>query len=300
VDLIIEGNFTEYVSNGPLGALYVTELWRFKRKQGVLSRTPEGMASLSCPSCGNSGELRPDGSCPFCGNVVNTGTFQWVVYDIKFLTKTPRPPIQLSGGVETGTQDQTVYQPDLEVARRQFYARDASFSWAEFEARARHTFLALQAAWSDGKWIKARPYETDHLFNMHRYWIEMYQRDGLQNRLDDVQVGRVEAVKFDQDAFYDIVTVRIWASMKDYMVKNGQTVSGDANRAREFSEYWTFMRRTGAVRKSPATDPSTCPNCGAPLQVSVAGECEYCSSKITTGNFDWVLSLIEQDEAYRG
>jgi hypothetical protein len=28
--------------------------------------------------------------------------------------------------------------------------------------------------------------------------------------------------------------------------------------------------------------------------------CEYCGSKIVTGDFDWVLARIEQDEAYRG
>jgi predicted amidophosphoribosyltransferase len=43
-----------------------------------------------------------------------------------------------------------------------------------------------------------------------------------------------------------------------------------------------------------------CPNCGAPLKVNSTGICEFCSGKITSGEFDWVLSLIEQDESYRG
>jgi len=32
----------------------------------------------------------------------------------------------------------------------------------------------------------------------------------------------------------------------------------------------------------------------------MAGVCEYCHGKITSGEFDWVLSRIEQDEAYKG
>ena len=44
----------------------------------------------------------------------------------------------------------------------------------------------------------------------------------------------------------------------------------------------------------------TCPNCGADIKISMAGICEYCGSKITSGNFDWILSSIEQDEAYQG
>jgi hypothetical protein len=27
---------------------------------------------------------------------------------------------------------------------------------------------------------------------------------------------------------------------------------------------------------------------------------EHCQGKVTSGEFDWVLSRIEQDEAYRG
>jgi hypothetical protein len=32
----------------------------------------------------------------------------------------------------------------------------------------------------------------------------------------------------------------------------------------------------------------------------MAGTCSYCSAHITRGEFDWVLSKIEQDEAYEG
>ncbi len=33
---------------------------------------------------------------------------------------------------------------------------------------------------------------------------------------------------------------------------------------------------------------------------SMAGACEHCSAHLTRGEFDWVLSKIEQDESYRG
>jgi hypothetical protein len=32
----------------------------------------------------------------------------------------------------------------------------------------------------------------------------------------------------------------------------------------------------------------------------MAGICEYCESRVTSGQFDWVLSRIEQDEVYAG
>jgi ferredoxin len=32
----------------------------------------------------------------------------------------------------------------------------------------------------------------------------------------------------------------------------------------------------------------------------MAGNCAYCHVKVTAGEFDWVLSRIEQDESYSG
>lgn len=41
-------------------------------------------------------------------------------------------------------------------------------------------------------------------------------------------------------------------------------------------------------------------NCGYSLKVGMMGKCSSCDTKITNGDFDWVLSMIEQDESYTG
>jgi hypothetical protein len=80
--------------------------------------------------------------------------------------------------------------------------------------------------------------------------------------------------------------------------RSGKVVSGSKSKEREYSEYWTLIRGAGRSG-SPRTD-AVCPNCGAPLHVNMHGHCNYCRVKVTTGDFDWVLSRIEQDEAYTG
>ncbi|MBI5544310.1 MAG: hypothetical protein HY901_10500 [Deltaproteobacteria bacterium] len=42
------------------------------------------------------------------------------------------------------------------------------------------------------------------------------------------------------------------------------------------------------------------PRGDAPQQTNQAGSCEYCHAKITSGEFDWILSRIEQDDVYAG
>ncbi|MEO7093069.1 MAG: hypothetical protein ABI175_07460, partial [Polyangiales bacterium] len=80
--------------------------------------------------------------------------------------------------------------------------------------------------------------------------------------------------------------------------EQGSVVSGSDRQERAFTEYWTFIRMAGVAGR-PTVDKS-CPACGAPLQVNMAGSCGHCQAKVTSGQFDWVLSRIEQDDTYAG
>jgi hypothetical protein len=119
--------------------------------------------------------------------------------------------------------------------------------------------------------------------------------------LNSITIDNWEAVKIESDAWYDAITVRIFAGMVDYNIDaEGNLISGSKTKRKTFSEYFTFVRRTGHKPKN-SDNPLSCPQCGAPLdRVSRVGICGYCNTRIVTGDFDWVLALITQDEEYRG
>ena len=299
-----EANYTERRGGGEgaeRATLYAHERWVFQRKAGVLSQGPDSMAALRCPSCGSAVELRPDGSCPYCDNVVDRGDFHWTVAAIQVLSRRPRDASEVhkGGGVEVGTELPTVVHPGLAAQLRALKIRDPEFDLTAFKDRVGQVFTELQEAWTSLGWERARAHETDHLYTTHRYWIDQFQAAGARNVLERIQLGRIELAKVEQDAYYDAVTVRVFASMLDYTVgPDGQLLSGSRNKPRSFSEYWTFIRRAG--RGSVAAEPDGCPSCGAELELSQAGVCEYCGTKVVTGEFGWVLSSIEQDEVYGG
>lgn len=202
------------------------------------------------------------------------------------------------GGEEPGYRLPTVYQANYQAAKRAFHGRNPDFSWAAFSTHVNHVFVSLQQAWSSLQWERARPYETDYLFQTHRFWIERYRADGLVNKLDDVAITQIQACRIERDPFYETITVRIFASMKDYTVDAaGAVVGGNPKIDRKFSEYWTFLRRSGASER-PEGSSEQCPSCGAELKISQAGVCEYCQAKVVSGEFGWILALIEQDESY--
>jgi predicted lipid-binding transport protein (Tim44 family) len=301
IDVAFEANLTE-VRAGSAAQILANEKWTFRRKAGVRSPGPERMRALGCSGCGSTLEPKTDGTCPSCGAPRRGGLTQWEVTALPYADRRPLSAPELDvdegGGVERGTDLPTIFDPRLGAAKRAFEGKHPDQPWAVFDARVREAFVALQSAWSKKTWEAARPYETDALYQTHRFWMERYAAFGLTNRVEQVAIAQVILVKLDADAFYEAATVRIVAQALDWTEDNtGNVVGGNKTRPRRFSEYWTFLRAIPGTAAAPAS----CPSCAAPLPPGGgATVCAYCGSKLEGGAFDWVASRIEQDDAYAG
>jgi predicted lipid-binding transport protein (Tim44 family) len=302
-----EANYTETLADGKQQSWYAVEQWTYVRNRGVLSHPPDlsGKALLvSCPACGAPPAKTPQGTCASCGRRIRSGEFDWFVASIS-IQASHRPPLLTSTVAEEGTDLPTVYDPGLAAGQRALMAGDPSFDMAAFDRRVRWIFLEIQDAWTQRKWEKARPHETDSLFQTHSYWIGEYRKQRYINELSDISISQIDLVRVAEDKYYSSITVRIFASMNDCTKsEDGRLISGSTSSQRAFSEYWTLIRsRRPKAAQAPKSDNPpelSCPACGAPLKINMAGNCEYCSAKVTSGEFDWVLSRIEQDEAYAG
>lgn len=297
VTVVYESNYTEVGAQGET-SWYVREQWTLERARDILSPPPAKAKADHCPHCGAALQTRTDGACEYCGVKVESGAFHWFVRSIALLDRETRGPLLTSDVPEQGTNRATVWQPHFLDRRGDFDDAHPGFDWAAFQQRVVAIANELQEAWTARDWERVRPLESESLFQMHRYWIDAYRRQRLRNVVDGFRVKRVEPVKVDSDAFYESITVRLWAEGRDHTVdEQGQVVSGSKTRLREWSEYWTLIRSRSGVE---GTQQRACPNCGAPVRLGATGVCEFCGGKLTTGEFDWVLSRIEQDEVYAG
>ncbi len=283
--------------------LLLHEAWIFVRRGAARSPAPGTLRALACPSCASPLERLLDGRCASCGTGLTGHEATWKVASVHLLERRPVRSVELhvGGGVEVGTDLPTVFAPDLATSQRAFFTRHPEVQWATLRARFSEIFLAIQAAWGDMRWERARPFETDAIFQQHRHWIERYRREGLRNRCEDVVVTDIVLAKAERDETYESLTVRIYARMRDWTeTRSGDVVGGSKDDPRVFSEYWTFLRSAGATA-APRADLATCPSCAGALdKVAESGACGYCDAIITGGDFDWVLADIQQDEAYRG
>jgi inner membrane protein import complex subunit Tim44-like protein len=294
-----EANLTEVRGDGREQGLYLFDEWVLARKRAARTRAPEALKIHECPNCGGALADLKGNTCAYCNTVLTPGAFDWAVERISSERESRAPVLTGADPVEKGTDLPTVVHPEAKSRFQAFCTRDQSFSWPGFQGRVGVVFQALHQGWAERDWKIARPYVSDLLFQSQLYWIEEYRRQHLVNKTDAARIVEIQMSNVTSDKHYDAITVRVFATGFDHTTReDGALVSGSRTTAREYSEYWTFMRSREPT--APKADAAQCPNCGAALAISMAGSCEHCSVKVTSGRFDWVLSRIEQDEAYAG
>ncbi len=285
------------------GATYFSvESWLFGRLASARSKAPAAQQTFPCPNCGAPWESRSTGTqvCASCGQSVDNGRFDWAVEQISLVSIDQRPPTLTDEVRERGTDLPTYHQPGFDSRWRALLESDPQLSEEGVQARLRLIFERLNQAWSEGKLDNVRGLVSDGLYDSLQYWVEAYDRAGLRNLLRDSRVTHTTMCKLVRDRHYDALTIRLWAKGKDFVIRtsSGEVVKGSKHRDRSYSEYWTLIRAAG--RRGEVAAEARCGNCGAPLAVNMAGACEHCGAHLTRGEFDWVLSKIEQDDSYRG
>ncbi|HVV83879.1 MAG TPA: TIM44-like domain-containing protein, partial [Kofleriaceae bacterium] len=301
VGIELEANYTVTV-HGEGSTYYVVERWWLRRAPDVRTRPRDPAKGFPCPNCGapwQASETAGTQRCSSCGQVVDNGRFDWLVYDVEVLHQKQQPPSLSTEVPERGTDLATYAAPDVDAAWDRLVADDPALTRQALLARLSMIYTQLNEAWAKNDLSAVRPYVSDGLYDYLSYWMDAYRTQGLTNRLENMHITDVEVAKVARDRWYDATTIRLWASGLDYVVrKNGTLVRGSKNRERPYSEYWTLVR--SAARRGPANSAPTCSNCGAPAKVGMGGACEFCGAHVTSGEFDWVLSRIEQDDSYRG
>ncbi len=281
---------------------YTVETWIFARDAGRLSKPPGRSKEFPCPNCGAPWQSSQTGTqkCASCGEIVDNGRFDWIVDRIMMSSSQERPPTVTEDVPERGTDLATYRAADVDARWMELEQDDPAITEQNLVARLNLIYRELNQGWSNNDLRGVRGLVSDGLFDYLQYWVDTYKKQGYRNQLTDMGITHTIVAKVARDKWYDAVTIRLWATGKDFVVKTatGELVRGSKHTPRPYSEYWTLIR-SRSRRGAPVATPN-CSNCGAPLQITMAGECEHCHTHITSGEFDWVLSKIEQDDTYRG
>jgi len=232
-----------------------------------------------------------DGDIGFLTYVIAAAIVLWVI-----LPKNAKSKISNSFNNAASNLPSAGVTDMTQSIETQIREHDPDFSSQKFLSWAEEVFITLQDAWTKRDWKIIRPFECEALFNKHSKQLDEYIRNNTINVVERVCVNKSMLTQYSQDNNYEYVTVYMKTRMNDYIIDatTRQVVKGDPNREFFTNYNLKFMRSLG-VKTTVNSGKSTtnCPNCGAPTQITSAGECEYCNSVITTGQHDWVLCDLD-------
>lgn len=186
--------------------------------------------------------------------------------------------------------------------------KDQNFTPNDFLTYVKRVYVDIQDAWSKRDLEPVRPVLHPNLYQQTQKQIQKKIEDGIVNYLERIAVNTAYLSGYRRDDDYEYMIVYLSAQMIDYQVKEstGQILYGDKTTRWSLQYKMTFMRAADMVTPDASEEENEnmkCPNCGAPIEGTAFGKCEYCGSVVSTGKYGWVLSdfgVIRQDTVDEG
>lgn len=186
--------------------------------------------------------------------------------------------------------------------------KDPNFTPNDFLTYVKRVYVDIQDAWSKRDLEPVRPVLHPNLYQQTQTQIKKKIEDGIINYLERIAVNTAYLSGYRRDDDYEYMIVYLSAQMIDYQVKEetGQILYGDKTTRWSLQYKMTFMRAADMITPEAEEEMNTnmkCPNCGAPIEGTAFGKCEYCGSVVSSGKYGWVLSdfgVIRQDTVDEG
>ena len=194
-----------------------------------------------------------------------------------------------------GTQGMNVILPNRNDQIQQIIRmKDPNFSADDFVTFSKQVYIDIQTAWCNRDLTPVRPIMHQNLYNTTQRQVQDKINQGIVYHYESIAINTAYLTSFVRDKDYEYLTVYLNARMIDYQVdeKTGNILRGDKTTRWDMRYKMKYVRSVGVTTKDKITGTHeyNCPNCGAPLEITSTGVCEYCGSTVSTGDYSWVLT----------
>ncbi len=228
------------------------EIWSFVRRRGALTQLDRDLSQGKCPNCGAEFNGGASNTCEYCGAIVNSGAYDWVLAEI-----TQGSVFERRNGVPRGFEEA--------------HQRDESLAVEALEDRAALVF------W---KWIDARVRNDPS--RVAKVAVTEFMNAVQPQRFADVAVGAVNLLQVMQQAGRDFATFEFrWSA----------GIAGGSTTALR-SVMLLERKSGAATNASQGMSTNRCSQCNAPLSDNGQPNCEFCGNALASGEHDWVVGEI--------
>ena len=99
IKVLLKTRIVDYVENDADGSLvsgdrsrekFMTYEWTLIRAKGVKTAHDPGVSQVNCPSCGAPMSVNQSGKCEYCGSVLTSGQYDWIISAIRGISQVTR------------------------------------------------------------------------------------------------------------------------------------------------------------------------------------------------------------------
>ncbi len=176
--------------------------------------------------------------------------------------------------------------------------KDPHFSEPAVCDKISNLYVQMQNAWTAKNWEPMRPHFSDALYNQLKRQLDQYIEKGQTNYVDRIAVLSVTLNGWRTDGQTDSLIARVQTRIVDYVFDDatGSLVRGSTSAEKFMTYEYTLTRSSGVLTPGPdvaAAAQTTCPTCGAVIDVNNTARCPYCRNVLQAATYDWVISNIK-------
>jgi predicted lipid-binding transport protein (Tim44 family)/DNA-directed RNA polymerase subunit RPC12/RpoP len=181
----------------------------------------------------------------------------------------------------------------------EFLKNNPDFNADAFYAKVKKAFADVQIAWSKGDIQSVRRFISDGVYQRFNTQLKMMSILKQRDIISDVTIENVFIDRSETDGAYDILHIGIRAGMSDQFICETMPELNSPGGYESFTEFWSFIRKRGSGKKD-IYSTNNCPNCSAalPEKMGDSGKCQYCGAFVNSGEYDWILAEITQQDDY--
>jgi predicted lipid-binding transport protein (Tim44 family)/tellurite resistance protein len=245
-----------------------TEVWSFVRKPGALTRAGDDSFQGKCPNCGAPFNGGAANRCEFCGAIVNSGNYDWVVAEITQGSE------YADSSAPEGLARVRQSDPALSTELIEDRASLAFWKWVEAQVTGEPSKLAKLAA-PEFKGELEADLEAVNARKQRRFFLEC-------------AVGAVNTRLLERDGDDDLASIEIrWSARIALAPEGGKPPKVPSQPQRSVL---VLQRNSGATTLADnGMATNRCPQCGAPLTDNGQPSCEFCGATLSSGEQDWVI-----------
>ena len=280
------------LSGSPYAMPFV-EVWTFLRRRGAKTNTDpnkNGLIEGNCPNCGGAIELNQNANCQYCGALLRSGQYDWVLAEIT-------QECEWQPGRQTSP-------PGLQA----LLGQDGGFNVQALEDRASVIFWRLATA---ERLANTKPLAKAALPQLlQRYESELRSHrdpNGTRTWYGDRAVGSVDTLGFllavspspgtpgegrgegSSGEPFDLALLEVrWSGTRFTIDRSGQIHRHEQSAV---SHLLLILARKPGVKSDTdkAIASAHCPTCGAPESNSASGVCDFCGATLNDGSQTWAL-----------